>query len=129
MPESALTASLVENLETLRLDYFITGSVATAIYSEFRFTHDVDVVVTLQPKSVADFCRLFAESKFGVDEYSVRQAMSTDDINMTYLPTGEKADVMLPVDSDFNESRFADDDGSKWCRTATAGSPAPSMSS
>lgn len=107
MPDADLTRELVVRLERLGLDYFITGSVAAAVYGEYRFTYDIDIVLILRMGEVDRFCAEFTKSLFAVDRYSIELAIENDDMfNMLYLPTGEKVDVMLPEDSDFNESRF-----------------------
>ncbi len=107
MVEAELTHELVSRLERLGLDYFITGSVATAAYGPYRSTLDIDVVVLIRSGQIGAFCGAFAKPQFWVDDYSVRLAVESDGMfTMIYEPSGEKVDVILPVDSDFNESRF-----------------------
>ena len=53
-------------LETMRLRYFVTGSTATILYGEVRFTNDIDIVVDLPEAQVASFCRQFPSGQFYV---------------------------------------------------------------
>jgi hypothetical protein len=99
---------VAERLDRLGLDYFITGSIASSVYGEMRFTDDVDVVVLLRPKDVEAFCESFADDEFVIDPFSVRRGIETDgSFNILHPSSGQRVDVMLPADSDFNESRFA----------------------
>lgn len=107
MVEPELTHVLISRLEQLGLNYFVTGSVGAAAYGYYRSTLDIDVVVVLFQGHVKRFCEAFAKPDFIVDEYSVRQAIDCDGMfTMIYLPSAEKVDVILPKDTDYNESRF-----------------------
>lgn len=107
MPERPLSSIVAERLDRLGLDYFITGSIASSVYGEMRFTDDVDVVVLLRPKDVDGICEAFAGAEFIIDAYSVRQAIETDgEFNIMHPSSGQRVDVMLPADTDFNEARF-----------------------
>ncbi len=107
MSERPLSSIVAERLDRLGLDYFITGSIASAVYGELRFTDDVDVVVMLRPQDVDALCQAFSGGEFMVDAYSIRQAIESDgSFNIMHPSSGQRVDVMLPADTDFNESRF-----------------------
>ena len=75
MEQSDLLRYLVGVFEELGLRYFITGSTATILYGEPRFTNDIDVVVDLSLTQVVDFCRRFPPEDFYVSEVAARQAV------------------------------------------------------
>ena len=56
----------LEPLESARIPYCITGSVAAGPYGEERTTRDVDLVLLLLPKGVAAFRAAFPETEFYV---------------------------------------------------------------
>jgi hypothetical protein len=45
MEQDDLLRRVVGTLERLRLPYLVTGSIATILYGEPRFTNDIDIVV------------------------------------------------------------------------------------
>ncbi len=46
---------LVSKLEKASIHYFITGSIANSYYGIPRFTHDIDVVLTVGKLSISAF--------------------------------------------------------------------------
>jgi hypothetical protein len=95
-------------MDRLGLRYFVTGSVASALYGEPRFTNDIDVVVDLPASCVVAFCRAFPEDEFYVSEPAARQAVEQgSQFNVIHPGSGLKVDVIVGVDTAFNRSRFA----------------------
>lgn len=108
MEQFDLRAHLIEVLERLGLDYFITGSVAAIFYGEPRFTNDVDVVVRLPPDAVSRFCAQFPAPDFYVSEEAATRAVrSCGQFNIIHPDSGLKVDVIVPDDSPYNRSRLA----------------------
>jgi hypothetical protein len=56
MDPSKLLERLAQTLESLRIPYLITGSMATIAYGEPRFTNDIDVVVRLASHQIDELC-------------------------------------------------------------------------
>lgn len=75
MEQPELHSYLIEAMQSLRLDYFITGSIASSYYGEPRFTNDIDVVVRLSEQTVIDFCRRFPSPDFYVSEEAAIRAV------------------------------------------------------
>lgn len=71
MELSELLEHLSRTLDSLGLQYFVTGSMATIFYGDPRFTNDIDVVVDLTAQKISDFCRCFPEHDFYVSEQAV----------------------------------------------------------
>jgi hypothetical protein len=64
MDQAELLRRLVDKLERLNLAYFVTGSTATIVYGEPRFTNDIDIVVDLPIEFANAFCDSFPSEEF-----------------------------------------------------------------
>ncbi len=108
MEQSELLRFMVSVLERLGLRYFVTGSTASIFFGEPRFTNDIDIVVDLSMRRVAEFCAEFPEGDFYLSEEAVRRAVNRHGVfNILHPASGLKVDVMVPEDTMFNRSRFA----------------------
>ena len=107
MEQSELLQFLTRALERLRLPYLITGSTVTIFYGEPRFTNDIDVVVQLPANALREFCREFPADEFYVSEDAAADAVKDhSQFNIIHPGSGLKIDVMVPVMSEFDRSRF-----------------------
>jgi nucleotidyltransferase AbiEii toxin of type IV toxin-antitoxin system len=98
---------LARALDAAGLRYFVTGSTATILYGEPRFTNDIDVVVDLSESAIADFCSRFPPEEFYVSESAAREAVrNKSQFNIIHPSSGLKADLMVPELTPFNKSRF-----------------------
>ncbi len=94
--------------EKLELRYLVTGSMATILYGEPRFTNDIDALVDLAPGKIHALCRAFPPPEFYVSEDAVREAIAGhSQFNIIHPTSGLKVDVIIPDRSDFNRERFA----------------------
>ena len=48
MSQQELLKKIIQALETSRIEYMITGSVASSLHGEPRSTYDIDVVVAIK---------------------------------------------------------------------------------
>ncbi len=95
-------------LEALGLRYFVTGSVATILYGEPRFTNDIDLVVALDAPRVDPLCMAFPAKEFYVSADSGHAAVARHgQFNVIHPASGLKLDIMVPEETPFNRSRFA----------------------
>jgi hypothetical protein len=96
MPEAELSLLFVRPLNGLGIRYMVSGSVASTLYGEPRFTHDVDFVVFLQYKDIADLRRIFPSPEFYVPPTEVIAAEisreSKGQFNVLHADTAFKAD-------------------------------------
>ena len=53
MQEPNVALLFLRPLTMLHLDYMVTGSVAAIVYGEPRLTHDLDLVIDLNPQQIA----------------------------------------------------------------------------
>jgi len=108
MDQGELLRWVVETFERLELRYFVTGSMATILYGEPRFTNDIDVVAQLPLSRVEEFIEAFPAGEFYVDDERVRTAISNrSQFNIIHPASGLKIDVMVPRMDRFDYSRFA----------------------
>ncbi len=99
MPEHDLFKIFISRLNALNICYMITGSVASTIYGEPRFTHDIDLVIELNPEDAERI-----EEAFPIEEFYcppsevIRLEMSRSQrghFNLIHHQTGFKADIYL----------------------------------
>ncbi len=107
MDPSDLLSTVAETLDRARFEYFVTGSVATIMYGEPRFTNDIDIVVRLRPEHATAFCSLFPPDDYYVDAQAVEgAARSGGQFNVIHPASGFKIDFMIASDDEFDRSRF-----------------------
>jgi hypothetical protein len=99
-----LLKKVVQVLEALDVPYFLTGSAATSIYGEPRFTNDIDIVAALLASKAKLFCAAFPEEEFYVSEEGVAEAIRRGgQFNIIHPASGLKADLMVPSRSSLAE--------------------------
>jgi len=107
MEPSELLAILAARLGALGIEYFTTGSMASMLYGEPRFTNDVDVVIRIAPADVSRLCAAFPDDEFYVSvEAAAKAAAAFSQFNVIHPASGLKIDFMVAAPSDFNRSRF-----------------------
>jgi hypothetical protein len=107
MEQDELLRFTVEALQRLDLRYLVTGSIATVLYGEPRFTNDIDLVVILTADRIEELCRSFPQPDFYVSPDSARRAVERrSQFNIIHPASGLKVDVMVPAETPFNRSRF-----------------------
>ena len=93
---------------TLKLPYFVTGSVASMAWGEPRFTMDVDIVVELPGWKVREFCAAFPEPDYYVSvEAALAAALGLSQFNVIQSAEGVKADIMVFRGTPFDETRLS----------------------
>ncbi len=97
LPE--LIARFVRPLTQLDVTYMVVGGVAAIIYSEPRYTQDVDLVVRLEPKHAADFAAALPGNEFYVPPLEVIEAEARrpafGHCNLSHHDTGLRPDIYL----------------------------------
>jgi len=97
-----------ETLERLSVPYLVTGSMATIIHGEARFTNDVDIVADLQKEHVDLLARAFPDPDYYCSIDALRIAVERrSQFNVIHPTSGLKIDFMVPTDDDFNRSRLS----------------------
>lgn len=107
MEPSDLVAAAATILDRLGIEYLITGSMASIVYGEPRFTNDVDIAIRATPDQAAGLAQAFPEPDFYASPDAARDAATRHtQFNVIHPASGFKIDFMVPKDDDFNRSRF-----------------------
>jgi len=107
MEPSDLVAAAAAVLDRLGIEYLITGSMASIVYGEPRFTNDVDIAIRATPDQAARLAQAFPEPNFYASSEAARDAATRHtQFNVIHPASGFKIDFMVPKDDDFNRSRF-----------------------
>ena len=94
----ALEATLIvtDAFESIGVQHFVGGSLASSLLGEPRSTQDVDVVAVMNAAQVEPFARAI-ESTFFVDRGMATDAIvHRSEFNVVHLPTMFKVDVFVP---------------------------------
>lgn len=97
-------------LETNGVLYFVTGSIASIFYGEPRLTHDIDIVLHLNPIDVQRFPSLFPLEQFYCPPEEVIQIESKrrpyGHFNLIHHSTGFKADIYADAGDPLHQWAF-----------------------
>ncbi len=102
LPEPiAVTLLVVDALEGLGVNYFISGSLASAVHGVMRATMDADVVADLRWEQAEPLARVC--DGFYVDVDAIRQAIrQRRSFNLVHLETMFKVDVFVRREGPFD---------------------------
>jgi hypothetical protein len=104
---SDLLKKITGDFDSLGISYFITGSIASIVYGEPRFTHDIDIVADLSEKDIGPLQKCFPEEEFYFDRDAVNKAIQRNSqFNIIHPASGLKVDVFIPKKSQYDEGRF-----------------------
>lgn len=105
MQELDLFTLFTLKLNELKINYFITGSVASIIYGEPRLTHDIDIVLEIKIKDVDNFITAFSKEEFYIPPVEVIKneinRTQRGHFNIIHFKSGFKADVYLTGNDEF----------------------------
>mgnify|MGYP001589980093 CR=1 FL=1 len=102
-----LLKHIANTFESLKIQYLITGSIASIFYGEPRFTNDIDVVADIREEHIPALLKHFPESEFYLSEDAIRDAIRHKyQFNIIHPSSGLKVDIIIRKDDDFNDSRF-----------------------
>jgi hypothetical protein len=102
---------LIEQLtlifDSLNIPYYISGSVASSLQGEVRFTEDLDLVIEIQPEQVSPLINVLNQD-FYISEVAVNEAVTgiTTSFNVIHLQTTEKADIFVSRNDQFSISKM-----------------------
>ena len=97
MPEPELFLLFVRPLNRAGIRYVVSGSVAAIFYGEPRLTHDVDLVVFLNPDDIQKLVEVFPATEFYLPPPETMRAEVAREqhghFNLIHHDTGFKADL------------------------------------
>jgi len=86
----------------------ITGSLASSLQGEPRATHDIDLVITVEPYAVSTLAKAFHGPDYYLDVQAAESALRSGQMfNLIEITTGDKVDFWPLTDDPFDRSRFA----------------------
>lgn len=96
--------SVAAALHSLKVEFYIGGSIASSVHGNIRSTVDIDLIADLKSEHVpALVARL--EEKYYIDDQMVRDAIrSRSSFNLIHLETSYKIDVFIMRKTPFEES-------------------------
>jgi hypothetical protein len=107
MEQYELLKYVCRALERIGVKYFVTGSQATIVYGEPRFTNDIDIVVSLDLSQLDAFVDAFPEKEFYLSRAAARDAINQRTMfNVIHPTSGLKVDVVIPGNTPFDRRRF-----------------------
>jgi len=107
MEQSDLLRFVCETFERLGIKYLITGSQATIVYGEPRFTNDIDVVASLNSVNLDAFVQSFPADEYYLSATAAREAIDcAGTFNVLHPASGLKIDVIIPRHSPYEVGRF-----------------------
>lgn len=93
-------------IERLGINYMLSGSMALAAYSIYRYTADIDVVIELDQSHVARMVEAF-EPDYYISENSARLAVTNEQMfNVINIATAFKVDCIIRKSSEFQRQAF-----------------------
>ena len=110
MPEAELSLLYLRPLNKLGLRYIVSGSVASILYGEPRFTNDLDVVVFLRHDDIPRLAEAFQSPEFYFPPAEFISAEIARPLkgqfNVIHVATGFKADFYTTGRDDLNAWAF-----------------------
>ena len=94
-------------LDRAKIDYMITGSIATNFYTVPRMTRDIDIVIELSENDLSRFIRLF-ENDYYLDPETVRDAAKKKGMfNVIQNEYVIKVDFVVRKDNPYRQTEFS----------------------
>jgi len=110
MPETDLSLLFLRPMNRLGLRYIVSGSTASILYGEPRYTNDLDLIVFLRREDGQRLIEAFPPPEFYVPPQEVIMAEIAREqkgqFNLVHVPTGFKADIYTTGRDEFNAWAF-----------------------
>lgn len=106
--DDSITAAqqIAAQFETLGVRYLLGGSMASSIWSEPRFTRDVDMVADLKDEHVVQLLAALGDAWYA-DETSIRDAIARKSpFHLIRFVRMVKVDVFVPPDTGFHANKW-----------------------
>lgn len=108
MPQSELLKFVRQLLESLGIEYMLTGSMVSSAQGQPRMTYDIDVMVLLDQPTATRLTDAFDAAGFYVSAPAVGAAVARRGMfNVLQTSTGQKIDFYVLPEDDYEQTRFA----------------------
>jgi hypothetical protein len=102
-----VTIKVTHVLESLGIPYFISGSLASALYGMVRTTQDTDIVAVMRLEHLAPFVSALKD-EFYLDEEMIAESIQhQSSFNLIHRESIFKVDVFIPRPRPFLKSQLA----------------------
>jgi len=93
-------------MDTLRVPYMLSGSVAMNLYAEPRTTQDIDIIVEMMVEDISNFIKLL-DDRFYYSEEAIYEAIQRKSMfNVIDFHTGMKVDLIIRSGDLFEQEKF-----------------------
>lgn len=103
MHEADLYKIFISPFNRAKINYMVTGSVASIIYGEPRMTHDIDLVIKLNEEEIEFLTGLFSSGEFYFPPLDIIRIESKKEsrghFNIIHFESGFKADIYILGDN------------------------------
>ena len=107
MSQQELLRQVVQVLNDTGIEYMVSGSLVSSLQGEPRATHDIDIVVAIQPCAAKGLAAAFPPPDYYLSEASILDALDVQSMfNLISMNTGDKVDFWILTDQPFDVSRF-----------------------
>ena len=108
MSQQELLKRVIQVLDRTGIDYMVTGSIASSLQGEPRATHDIDLIVDIQPADAHAIVESFQPPDYYLDEDAILEAIQCKTMfNLIDINDGDKVDFWILTQEPFDQSRFA----------------------
>lgn len=107
MEPTELLRLIGERLDRIGCPRFVTGSVASTVFGEPRFTNDVGIVVRMDEREAVLFANSFVGDEWYVSVEAAGDAARLRGMfNVIHVPSGLKADIVVARGTAHDDARF-----------------------
>ena len=92
MSQLELLKLVLSVLDQLDIDAMVVGSHASSYYGEARTTHDVDLLIALEPTRAVELIQAFEPARYYISDQAILEGRLA---NIIDLQTGDKIDLFL----------------------------------
>lgn len=104
--EKELLLWVVRKLRQNKIDYMLTGSLATSFWGIPRSTHDIDVVIALKPTDIEKM-KLAFKNQFYLSKKAAQEAWEKKSMfNLIHSDTGLKVDFWILQFDPYHQKAF-----------------------
>lgn len=108
MLQQELLKHTVAALDSLAIDYMLTGSLASSVLGMPRATHDIDLVIHVEHTAITALLSHFQSPRFYFSEDAARSALATRGMfNVIDTASGDKVDFWIRGDDAFDVTAFS----------------------
>ncbi|HEY9644993.1 MAG TPA: hypothetical protein V6C88_01415 [Chroococcidiopsis sp.] len=103
-----VAAKVITILDSLSIDYYIGGSVASSLWGESCYTEDLNLIIELDETKVRPLVEAFLNASFYISDSAVEEAVSgrCSSFNVLDNETLEKTDLFVLQNTDFARSKM-----------------------